>query len=147
MSILRQTLLGLALIGALGLIVWGQQQRLDAARHAFNVVQKEVKSAREDAARHQTTARTFRKLLQQERLTQHRLRRLNDDLRQGLAGRTQQIEVLKRENTALRDWAAQPLPDLARRLRERPALTGADAYRQWLSGGGAVPTASHRPKP
>ena len=147
MSILRQILLGLALIGALGLIVWGQQQRLDAARHAFDVVQKEVKSAREDAARHQTTARTFRKLLQQERLTQHRLRRLNDDLRQGLAVRTQQIEVLKRENTALRDWAAQPLPDLARRLRERPALTGADAYRQWLSGRGAMPTASDRAKP
>lgn len=147
MSILRQTLLGLALIGTLGLIVWGQQQRLDAARHAFDVVQKEVKSAREDAARHQTTARTFRELLQQERLTQHRLRRLNDDLRQGLAVRTQQIEVLKRENTALRDWAAQPLPDLARRLRERPALTGADAYRQWLSGRGAMPTASDRPKP
>ena len=75
------------------------------------------------------------------------LRSLHDQLRQGLVRREQQIEVLKRENSTLRDWATQPLPDIARRLRERPALTGADAYRQWLSGGGSVPIAGDPPKP
>ena len=39
----------------------------------------------------------------------------------GLAKREQQIKGLQRENSALRDWADQPLPDMARRLREQYA--------------------------
>ena len=31
------------------------------------------------------------------------------------------------ENKAFQDWADQPLPDAARRLRDRPAIIGADA--------------------
>lgn len=147
MSALRQALYGLALLGALALLVWGQQQRIAVAKQATALAQTDAKTAREDAARNLTTATTLRHTLNQERRAQNQLRSLHDQLRQGLARREQQIEVLKRENSALRDWAAQPLPDAARRLRERPALTGADAYRQWLSGGGAVPTASDPAKP
>ena len=146
MSTLRQTLYGLALLGALVLFVWGQQQRIAVAKQATTQAQQETQTARADAARNLTTATTLRNTLSQERQAQSQLRSLHDQLRQGLARREQQIEVLKRENTALRDWAAQPLPDVARRLRERPALTGADAYRQWLSGSGALPTASDPPK-
>ena len=75
------------------------------------------------------------------REAQASLRTQQDQLRQGLANRERTIEALKRENTELRDWAAKPLPAAARRLRERPALAGADAYRQWLSGRSAVPSA------
>ena len=147
MSALRQTLYGLALLGALTLFIWGQQQRIAVAKQVTTLAQKDAKTARDEAARNLTTATTLRNTLSQERHAQSQLRSLHDQLRQGLARREQQIEVLKRENTVLRDWAAQPLPDAARRLRERPALTGADAYRQWLSGGGAVPTASDPAKP
>ena len=147
MTALRQTLYGLALLGALALLVWGQQQRIVVAKQATALAQIDANTARDEAARNLTTAATLRNTLNQERQAQSQLRSLHDQLRQGLARREQQIEVLKRENSALRDWAAQPLPDAARRLRERPALTGADAYRQWLSGGGAVPTASHPAKP
>lgn len=145
MSTLRQTLYGLALLGALALFVWGQQQRIAAANQATKLAQDDAQTAREDAARNLTTANALRDTLGQERQAQSQLRGLHDQLRQGLALREQQIEGLKRENAALRDWAAQPLPDVARRLRERPAITGADAYRQWLSSRGAVPTASDRP--
>lgn len=147
MSLLRQTLYWLALLGALALFIWGQQQRVVVAKQATALAQTDAKTAREEAARNLTTAATLRNTLSQEREAQSQLRSLHDQIRQGLARREQQIEVLKRENAALRDWAAQPLPDVARRLRERPALTGADAYRQWLSGGGAVPTAGDSPKP
>ena len=147
MSALRQMLYGLALLGALALLIWGQQQRIAVAKQATALAQINAKTARDEAARNLTSATILRNTLAQERQAQSQLRSLHDQLRQGLARREQQIEVLKRENTVLRDWAAQPLPDVARRLRERPALTGADAYRQWLSGRGAVPTASHRPKP
>lgn len=147
MSVLRQALYGLALLGALALFVWGQQQRITVAKQVTVLAQTDAKTAREDAARNLTTATTLRHTLNQERQAQSLLRSLRDQLRQGLARREQQIEVLKRENTVLRDWAAQPLPDVTRRLRERPALTGADAYRQWLSDGGAVPTTGDSPKP
>ena len=147
MTALRQALYGLALFGALTLFVWGQQQRIAVAKQATALAQIDANTARADAARNLTTATTLRSTLSQERHAQSQLRSLHDQLRQGLARREQQIEGLKRENTVLRDWAAQPLPDVARRLRERPSLTGADAYRQWLSGGGAVPTTGDSPEP
>ena len=147
MTALRQALYGLALLGALTLFIWGQQQRIAVAKQATALAQTDANTARDEAARNLTTATTLRHTLNQERQAQSQLRSLHDQLRQGLIRREQQIEVLKRENTVLRDWAAQPLPDAARRLRERPALTGADAYRQWLSGGGAVPTTGDSPEP
>ena len=144
MSTLRQALYGIALLCALALFVWGQQQRIAVATQATALAQQVAKTAREDATRNLTNTNTLQNTLNQERQAQSQLRSLHDQLRQGLTLREQQIEVLKRENTALRDWAAQSLPDVARRLRERPALTGADAYRQWLSGRGAVPVAGDR---
>ena len=59
-----------------------------------------------------------------------------------LAARTRTIERLKHENQKLRDWADTPLPDDIVRLRDRPALTGATAYRDWLSSSNSLPTAS-----
>jgi len=142
MSTLRQVLYGLALLGALKLLIWGQEQRIAIADKNTELVEKDLKAARDEAGRNLATANSLRDTLQQERETQASLRAQQDQLRLGLANRERTIEALKRENSELRIWADQPLPDAARRLRGRPALTGADAYRQWLSGRGAVPPAS-----
>lgn len=145
MSTLRQALYGIALLGALALLVWGQQQRLNTAQSQADLAKSAAKTAREDADRNLTTANTLTDTLKQERESQSALRVHQDQLRLALAKRERTIEELKRENDELRNWAAQPLPDVARRLRERPALTGAAAYRDWLSGRGAVPAASDKP--
>lgn len=145
MSTLRQALYSLALLGALSLIIWGQQQRINAAENKTKLAAKEATDARKDADRNLETANTLIATLKQERDAQSTLRVQQDQLRQGLAKRERTIEDLKRENAELRNWADQPLPDAARRLRERPALTGAAAYRDWLSGRGAVPTTSDQP--
>ena len=145
MSTLRQALYGIALLGALALLIWGQQQRIDVAESQTELANAAAKTAREDANRNLATANTLTDTLKQERENQSALRTQQDLLRQGLANRERTIEELKRENTELRDWAAQPLPDAARRLRERPALTGADAYRDWLSGRDAVRAAGDQP--
>jgi LysB family phage lysis regulatory protein len=144
-STLRQALYGLALLGALSLIVWGQQQRINAAENKTKLAIKEAADARKDADRNLETANTLTATLNQERDAQSTLRVQQDQLRQGLAKRERTIEDLKRENAELRNWADQPLPDAARRLRERPALIGAAAYRDWLSGRGAVPTTGDQP--
>lgn len=145
MSTLRQALYGMALLGALALLIWGQQQRIDVAESQAQLANATAKTAREDADRNLRTANTLTATLKQERDAQSTLRTQQDQLHQSLAKRERTIEELKRENDELRNWAAQPLPDAARRLRERPALTGAAAYRDWLSGRGAVPPASDQP--
>ena len=145
MSALRQALYGIALLGALALLIWGQQQRIDAAEGKAARANDAAKTARVDANRNLATVNTLTTTLQQERESQSVLRAQQDQLRQALAKRARTIEELKRENDELRDWAARPLPDAARRLRERPALTGAAAYRDWLSGRGAVPAAGDKP--
>ncbi|HCA9668024.1 TPA: LysB family phage lysis regulatory protein [Klebsiella variicola subsp. variicola] len=56
-----------------------------------------------------------------------------------LRSRQRRIEELKRENEDLRRWAYTLLPADIIRMRERPALAGGAAYREWLSQGDAVP--------
>lgn len=141
MSILRQALLGVALLAALGLLIWNQELRISGANKETRLAQQDASRAQEQAEHNLANANALRDILQQERNAQTTLRAQQDQLRQGLAKRELTIEDLKRENADLRNWAAQLLPDAARRLRERPALTGADAYRQWLSGRGAVHSA------
>ena len=145
MSTLHQALFGLALLGALALLIWAQQQRIDVAVGKADRANDAAKTAREDADRNLATASTLAETLKQERDAQSHLRAQQDQLRQSLAKRERTIEELKRENDELRNWADQPLPDAARRLRERPAFTGAAAYRDWLSGRDAVPPAGEQP--
>lgn len=128
----------MALLGALALLIWGQEARIDVAEGKTELAKAAAKTAREDADRNLATVNTLTDTLNQERDAQSLLRSQQDQLRLGLAKRERTIEELKRENDELRNWADQPLPDAARRLRERPALTGAAAYRDWLSGRGAV---------
>ncbi len=145
MSTLRQALYGLALLGALALLIWVQETRIDVAEGKTERAQNAAKTARDDADRNLKTANTLADTLKQERENQGALRTQQDLLRQGLAKRKRTIEELKRENSELREWATQLLPDAARRLRERPAITGAAAYRDWLSGRGAVRATSDQP--
>ena len=135
----------MALLGALALLIWGQEARIDVAEGKTEQAKAAAKTAREDADRNLATVNTLTDTLKQERDAQSLLRSQQDQLRLGLAKRERTIEELKRENDELRNWADQPLPDAARRLRERPALTGAAAYRDWLSGRGAVRAAGDQP--
>lgn len=145
MNTLRQALFGIALLVALALLLGFQQQRITLANKNTELATNAATAAREDAQRNLATANALRATLEQERDAQAKLRTQQGQLRRGLAKREHTIEALKHENAELRDWAALPLPDAARRLRERPALTGADAYHQWLSGRRAVPAPGDQP--
>ncbi len=69
---------------------------------------------------------------------QTRLYAAAEDSRALLHQRQSRIEELKRENEDLRRWADTLLsPDVVR-LRERSAITGDAAYREWLSESDAV---------
>lgn len=145
MSTLRQALLGVALLASLALLIWNQELRISGANKDTQLAEQDASNAREQTERNLANANALRDHLHQERTAQTTLRTQQNQLRQGLAKRELTIEALKRENTELRNWAAQLLPDAARRLRERPTLTGANAYRQWLSGRGALHSAGDQP--
>jgi len=145
MSTLRQVGYGIALLGVLVLLIWGQEARINVAEGQAQLAKQAAKTAREEADQNLVTANTLTTILEQERDVQRLLRSQQGQLRQGLAKRSRTIEVLKRENDELRNWADQPLPDVARRLRERPTLTGAAAYRDWLSGRGALRPTGDQP--
>ncbi|MNO85646.1 hypothetical protein D3C76_770220 [compost metagenome] len=137
---LRDGLLAGALFAAMsaGLWGWGQQLLLGTEKAKTTVLEGQLTTAQDDARRNLASATELKSTLERERDGQAQLLKIQGELRQGLATRQRTIEALKHENDQLRDWARQLLPAAARRLRERPALTGADAYRQWLSGGGPV---------
>jgi len=137
-STLRQALLGFALLASIALLIWAQSQRIEVADQKTGRAQDAADAALARATRSEATANQLQASLQEERNAQTVLRGVQNQLRQGLATRQRTIEDLKRENAELRFWADQPLPDAARRMRERPAITGAAAYRDWLSGRGAL---------
>jgi LysB family phage lysis regulatory protein len=145
MTTLRQWLYGIALLGALALLLWGQYQQGQAVAARETLASERQQQAEQRIERQATAITTLTNTLQGERLAQTTLRDTQTQLRLGLANREQQIEVLKRENSYLRLWASQPLPAAARRLRERPAITGAAAYRDWLSGSGALQPGTLQP--
>ncbi len=140
---LRNSLLGAALAAATTVGAWGWWQRTQLLVEQKNAegLTQQLATAETEARRNRATATALQSTLEHERQVQAQLRKLQSTLRTGLAERERLIESLKHDNETLRNWADQPLPDAARRLRERPAITGADAYRQWLSSGSAVPTA------
>lgn len=140
MNLLAARLLGALalLIGCvlLGLLLHAQQLRLQLAANERDI-------ARQAAGTAQAELRQLQQVLDQQRAAQHQLQTTQHDLRRELDLRRRRLQELEDENRDLKAWAAQPLPATARRLRQRPTLDGAGAYRDWLSPGDALPAAGH----
>lgn len=131
----------------LTLALWGIDQYVDASAAKTKLLEEQIAAAQTTAERNLANTNELIATLTTVRDGQAKLLMLQRELRTGLAQRERQIEDLKHEIKELQEWADSPLPDAARRLRQRPAITGADAYRQWLSSGGAVHPASDIPEP
>jgi LysB family phage lysis regulatory protein len=147
MTTLRQALYGIALLGALGLLLWGQYQQSQAVEARETLATERQQQAEQHIEQQASVISALDQALLKERSAQAALRTTHNQLRRGLSARERQIQELKRENADLRQWAEQPLPAAARRLRQRPAITGAAAYRDWLSGGGALRPPGDQPSP
>lgn len=130
----------------ISLAAWGNHLRLELARADLATQTQKTQDAQAAADRNLATVNTLKSTLNTERAEQAKLLAVQGQLRQALADRQHQIKSLTNENEELRQWVIQPLPDTARRLRERPTLTGANAYREWLSGGRAVHSPGNEPQ-
>lgn len=143
MSTLRQIALGLALIASIAGLIWLQQQRIESAQTDRAEAQAQAKSAQQTIARRDGTIAQLNIALEQERTAQAGLRQQQAALQVQLRQRERTIKELEHENEELRGWARQPLPAAAQRLRQRPAITGAAAYYDWLSRSNAVHAERH----
>ena len=131
--------LALALtIAVLCLTLYAQGLRIDQANQKREAAEDQVTKL--TGERDHLTA-----TLTEQRAAQAQLQTTQTDLRREIDVRKRRIQELENENAELRAWAGLPLPAAARRLRQRPVLTGATAYREWLSSGNAMPAAVDRP--
>lgn len=133
MSMLRQIALGLGLIASIVGLIYFQQVRLESAQAAKVTAENRAATAEQSIQGHKATINELTTALATERTAQQGLQKQQAQIRRELRTSQQQIEELTRENAELRQWADVELPAIARRLRNRPALTGAAAYQAWLS--------------
>lgn len=133
MSTLRQIALGLGLIASIVGLIYFQQVRLESAQTAKVTAENRAATAEQSIIGHKATINALNTALATERIAQQGLQQQQAQIRRELRTSQQQIEELTRENAELRQWADVELPGIARRLRNRPAITGAADYQAWLS--------------
>ncbi len=130
----------LAVMLALVLTALGWQSwQLNNASHIIETQEAALKSKNQALAKKNSQLIGLSILTETNSREQMRLYAAAEDTRSLLHQRQNRIEELKRENEDLRRWADTLLPADVVRLRERPAVAGGAAYREWLSKGDAVP--------
>ena len=130
----------LAVILALALAALGWQSwRLNKASHTIEQQGSDLKVKGERLAKTNSQLIALSILTETNNREQTRLYAAAESTNALLRSRQRRIEDLKRENEDLRRWADAPLPADIIRMRERPALAGGAAYREWLSQGDTVP--------
>ena len=125
------------LLAALGWQTW----RLADASQTISTQADELRSKSQALAKSNSQLISLSILTETNNREQARLYAEAEQTSALLRQRQHRIEELKRENEDLRRWA-DTLPADIIRLRERPALTGGAAYRQWLSASDAVSAGS-----
>lgn len=123
------------LLAALGWLSW----RLNNATHTIETQGAALKSKTQELTKKNGQLIDLSTLTETNSRELTRLYAAAEQTTALLRGRQRRIEELKRENEDLRRWADTLLPDVIIRLRERPALAGGAAYREWLSQSDAVP--------
>ncbi|MGS0740434.1 Rz-like lysis system protein LysB [Glaciimonas sp. GG7] len=125
------------IIGILGATLYLQNTHLIAAKERADRAEKQsVESA--------SIIHTLKESDAKNRKALGTLQAQRASITATLSQREQQIKTLHHENIAIRHWAESALPDAIARLRQRPATTGAEAYRQRLSASDALHPASKR---
>ncbi|EML7354703.1 LysB family phage lysis regulatory protein [Enterobacter hormaechei] len=121
----------------LAALAW-QSWRLNNARHAIDTQGEQLATSAQALAKKNSQLLGLSILTETNSRAQMRLYAAAEQTAALLRHRQQRIEELKHENEDLRHWADTSLPADIIRLRERPALVGGAAYREWLPQSDAV---------
>lgn len=139
MTILQRALIYAAIVASLLVVIWVLNARLGAAKSGQELAKANERNALQANADLHATVTTLSARMLEMHAAEQRLSTTKAQLTTALRRSELQQERLRRENEPYRLWADQPLPDAVVRLRERPALAGAQPYLDWLSGRDAVP--------
>ncbi|MBF4113337.1 Rz-like lysis system protein LysB [Enterobacter cloacae] len=129
--------LAIMLAVVLAALAW-QSWRLNNARHTIDTKGEQLATSAQALAKKNSQLICLSILTETNSREQMRLYAAAEQTTVLLRNRQHRIEELKRENEDLRRWADTPLPTDIIRLRERPAIAGGAAYREWLSESDAV---------
>ncbi|KAA0011199.1 LysB family phage lysis regulatory protein [Billgrantia pellis] len=114
------------------LVTWALWQRSEAAEARAELAEQQLAEALQRVHESQLVIDALwnnaARLDAQRRATAEQ----KAELERTASTRLARLQELQHENTQLREWADARLPDAVVRLRKRPAVTGADAYRQSL---------------
>lgn len=134
-------------LAALALLLAGNAalQKLDAAKAENNRLSEKLDQAGRDTKAANAVALELKSDLKLERDLQATLQNQQSALRAQLTNSNLLLEKLKRENKELSDWAINGLPAAVKWLRERPAITGAADYQNWLSSRNSLHPDSDQP--
>lgn len=127
MNTLAKWLILAAAFAALGTTVYIQKINLDAEKLRADTAEKSVSDRDAIIEKINETAAGNSKAL-------NKLQADRDHIRSTLSNREIQIRNLQNENAEIRNWADIPVPAAIASMRQHPAITGADAYHQRLSG-------------
>ncbi len=134
----RLLIIGAVILALMGANVWQYNQVQDQAARAAK--------AEQSAADRLATITQLRADAADREQANQELAATQQSMAAQLDAQQLKIRELKRENDQYRQWADTPLPDITRRLQQRPAFTGAGDYQQWLmSRGEALHTESSQP--
>ncbi|HDU4799206.1 TPA: LysB family phage lysis regulatory protein [Klebsiella pneumoniae subsp. pneumoniae] len=131
-------ILGIILALVLAALGW-QSWRMNEASRTIKQQGQALKTTGEKLAKTNSQLIALSILSETNYREQARLYAAAESTNALLRSRQRRIEELKRENEDLRRWADTHLPADVIRMRERPALAGGAAYREWLSQSDAVP--------
>lgn len=135
-----------ALVGTLALFAFNSLlQKLDAEKAVSAQLAKDLKDSKQETKDAEALALEIEKNLNLERELQTTLQQQHSKISSQLNSRNLLVEKLKRENKELSDWSANGLPDAVKWLRERPALTSAQDYQDWLSSRDSLHPGSYQP--
>lgn len=137
-------MLAVIMAGLLTALGW-QSWRLHDAQQQISTQQAAIQNQNKKLTQKNSQLIALNILVQTSNREQMKLYAAAEETSALLQQRQRQIEELTHENETFRRWAAASLPDAVIRLRQRPALTGGQSFRQWLSQNNALSSGSGQP--
>ncbi|AZN35535.1 LysB family phage lysis regulatory protein [Iodobacter ciconiae] len=111
-------------------------------KHKAELLQLELTASEQDKAQQTALLEQLYKVSSDNDAAQADLRSSIESVNTALLKNKRAMEQLKNESKEVRDWADTRLPADVVRLRQRPDIASAAAYRDWLSQRDGLPSAS-----
>ncbi|MEL7896045.1 Rz-like lysis system protein LysB [Vreelandella neptunia] len=127
---MTRLLAALAILGLVLLVTWALWQRTNAAEARADLAEQQLAESLQREAQNRVVINALWDNARRQANQRRALAQQQASLARTASNRLTTIEELHRENETLRAWATAPLPDAISRMRQRPAVTGADAYHQ-----------------